>query len=137
MRIEISKEQKANIAAKMSLCVEFLKTGVQSHLTAKDKVVVPANSSLELHITSDTLFIKLYASRSLGPIDIPFQQTYTLEKEKTRSKADKHYICEANPEAAIEFLKSWDNVKKALMDEVAEKIKTVDKINNFINDFKL
>lgn len=137
MKIEISKEQKNNIAEKMTLCVDFLQNDVQPHLTSKDKVIVPVDNTLELHITHKTLFIKQYSVLRAGPLEVPCQHTYTLEKELNKAKQDKRYICEARPEAAIEFLKNWDSVKNTLMRDVAAKIKKVDEINSFIDNFHL
>ena len=147
MNIEISKEQKASLAEKMALCVEFLKKEVQPHLTSTDKVVLSACNSfsfgkeLELHITSKTLSIIEINSRVIGfdffSFDMPSKHKYTLEKKNSNSKNNKQYICEAYPEAAIEFLKNWDNIKNNLMTEVNLKKQEVDKINNFIDNFEI
>lgn len=144
MNIEISKEQKANLSQKMSLCVEFLKKEIQPHLTRKDKIVLPAgDTGLELCITSSVIYINHCGAHSLLPdslslsIDIPFQHKYSVEKCKKHNKKDKNYICEACPEAAIEFLSHWDKIKTTLLTEVAEKNKKVGQINDFIDNFRL
>lgn len=144
MNIEISKEQKANLSIKMSLCVDFLKKEIQPHLTRKDRVVVPAgDSGLELCITSSLIYINHCGARSLLPdsisfnLDIPFQKKYSVVKSKNRNKKDKNYICEACPEAAIEFLSHWDKIKTTLLTDVAEKNKKVGAINDFIDNFRL
>lgn len=143
MNIEISKEQKANLSQKMSLCVDFLKKEIQPHLIRKDKIVLPAgDTGLELCITSSHIYINHCGAHSLLPdsvslsIDIPFQRKYSVESRNKHNKRDKNYICEACPEAAIEFLSYWVKIKATLLAEVAEKNKEVSKINNFIDDFR-
>lgn len=135
MTIEISKEQKEVIAGKIAMCLDFLKSEVQPHLIHKDKIVVDAGDTLELHITDTDICVKEVRVVSFG-VDVTLKKTFTLEKDKRNSKKNKNYICESHPEAAIDFLKHWESVKATLMVEVAEKNKEVDKINDFIENFK-
>lgn len=135
MVIEFSNEQKANLAAKVALCVEFLKQEVQPHLISTDKVSVSVGPNLELIITSKELYVKEARVVLLVLFEPTFTRTIYLEKyEKTKKKK---FICDDFPELAVEFLKNWEKAKAYLMKEVAKKVKKVDELNSFIDGFQL
>lgn len=133
MNIEISQEQKESLAKKISLCVDFLKSVVQPHLTSKDNVTVSMGSVLDLCLTSKEIYVKQTRIYNLV-VEFPVRTLYYLEQDK---KTAKKYICEAAPELAIEFLKNWDIAKEKLMKEVNAKKEEVNKLNNIIDNFKL
>lgn len=135
MVVEITKEQKTQLAEKTELCVDYLKKEVQPHLVPTDTLSVAVSADLELFITSKNLFVKAAAPISLGFWEIPFSRVVYLEKQ-TKSKKKK-YICEFFPELAVEFLKNWDKTKDRLINEIATKVKKEEDLNSFIDSFKL
>lgn len=137
MVVEISNEQKVEIAEKIALCVEFLKKEIQPHLVVSDKISVEVSSDLDLFITHNNLYVQETCVISLPFWEPCYTRTLYLEKPERKNNKKKKFICENRPELAVEFLKGWEKTKLQLLTEVSEKIKKVDTLNNFINDFKL
>lgn len=138
MIVEISNEQKVEIAEKIALCVEFLKHEVQPHLVVSDKISVTVTPDLDLFITHKDLYVKETCVLCLPFWEPCYTRTLYLEKPERKSrKKSKKFICDNYPEQAVEFLKGWEKAKLHLLEEVSDKIKRVDILNNFINDFKL
>lgn len=135
MVVEITKEQKTQLAEKIGLCVDFLKKEVQPHLVPTDTVSVVVSDELELFITSKKLYVKVADPLSLGFVEIPVSRIVYLEKQEKSKK--KKYICEFFPELAVEFLKNWNKTKDRLINEIATKVKKEEDLNNFIDSFKL
>lgn len=133
MRVEISQEQKESLAGKIDLCVEFLKSTIQPHLTSKDNISVSMGPVLDLYLTRNSLYVKQTRFYNFG-FDFPVSTVFYLERDK---KTARKYICEAAPDLAVEFLKNWDKAKSQLMNEVNEKNEEVDKLNSFIDNFEL
>lgn len=136
MVVEISKAQKEVLSEKIKLCVDFLKNEVQHHLVSTDKISVSVGVDIDLFITSKDLYV---VETRLVPIlfmEPSFTRTMYLEKPEKKSKKKK-YICEDYPELAVEFLKNWEKAKAFLMEEVAKKVKKVDDLNSFIDNFQL
>lgn len=134
MKVEISKEQKAALGNKISLCVEFLKQEVQPHLISSDKVIVPMGEILDLCITSKKIYVVKTRILSLFT-DIYLRQTLTLEKKDR--KDSKKYICDRYPELAVDFLKHWEEAKNRLIKEVIDKNKKINDLNSFVDQFVL
>lgn len=134
MVVEISKEQKAALGQKISLCVDFLKQDVQPHLISSDKLTIPMGEVLDLCITHKDIYVIKTRTISFF-IDFYFKRVLFLEK-KNRKQAKK-YICEAYPELAVDFLKHWDECKNNLLAQVAEKNKQIDSLNEFVDNFML
>ena len=138
MVVEISNEQKAEIAEKIELCVEFLKQEVQPHLVVSDKISVSVTPDLDLFITHKDLYVKETRVISLPFWEPCYTRTLYLEKPaRKKSKKNKKYICDNFPEQAVEFLKGWEKAKLQLLEEVSDKIQKVDNLNDFINGFRL
>lgn len=133
MKVEISKAQKEVLGEKIWLCVEFIKREIQPHLISNDKLVVSMGEELDLHITSKQLYVKYTRLLNLG-VAIPISKVLLLERDR---KNTKKYICDAEPELAVAFLQQWENAKSYLLHEVYDKNQAVDKLNNFIDNFKL
>ena len=138
MIVKISEEQKAEIAGKISLCVAFLKQEVQPHMVVSDKISVNVSPDLELFVSRDDLYVKETRVISLPFWEPCYTRTLYLEKPSSKkNKRKKKFICDCCPELAVDFLKGWEKAKLKLIDEVLDKKKRVDTLNNFINDFKL
>lgn len=133
MNVEISKEQKAALAEKISMCVEYLKAEIQPHLTSRDKLSANMGEELDLYLTSKEIFVKHTRYYSIG-IDFPVSKVLYLEKDR---KTANRYICDVEPELAVAFLENWDKAKQSLLQEVADKDAEVNKLTNFIDSFKL
>lgn len=134
MKVEISKEQKEALGKKIDLCVDFLKKEVQPHVVKSDILEVFVQEELFLFVTSS----KIYATASVPVIpgvDLCLKKVLLLENPGR--KQAKKYICEANPELAVVFLKNWERVKSQLIAQVAEKTKKVDELNQFVDNFEL
>lgn len=135
MVVEITKEQKAQLAEKIGMCVDYLKKEVQPHLVPTDTVSVVVGIDSELFITNKNLYVKESRLISLGFWEPSVSRVVYLEPQEKSKK--KKYICEDFPELAVEFLKNWQKTKEFLSSEVAKKVKKEDDLNNFIDDFKL
>lgn len=134
MKVEISKEQQEALGQKVKLCLDFLKKEIQPHLVASDSVVKPMGDVLDLCITAKEIYVT--RTRVVNILfDLEVKKKLLLEK--TSRKMSKHYICEAFPELAVEFLQHWERAKADLLLEVGEKNAKIDKLDRFVNDFKL
>ena len=134
MKVEISKEQRVVLGEKLSLCVDFLKTQIQPHLIDKDCILIPMGDVLDLYISKR----EIYAIKTdiIAPgVNIFLKKKLLLERP-SREKAKK-YICESNPELAVDFLKHWEEVKLELMSQVNDKNKKISDFNSFVDGFKL
>lgn len=134
MKVEISKDQRELLGAKVSLCLNFLKEQIQPHLVSKDRIVIPMGEVLDLCITKEECFVIRTRVISLG-IDV-FLRT-KLYLDKANRKKAKKYICDACPELAVEFLKYWNDAKRELMEQVNEKNKQIADFHSFVNGFQL
>ena len=134
MKVEISKEQKAALGTKVSLCADFLKNEIQPHIVKGDVIAVSMGDYLDLYISHDKIHVKETKIYSFG-IDIPLKRLFFLEKSDR--KQAKKYICDAAPELAVEFLKNWENAKTALKKQVSDKMSKVDELDRFVEGFKL
>ena len=135
MVVEISKEQKALLAEKVALCVDFIKDTVQPHLVDGDTIPVVVSDDLELLVSNKSLFVRIYTRMDLYLTVLTLKKTACLvESEKTKKMK---FLCEDYPELAVEFLKHWDKVKGYLELQVSEKVKKVDDLDKFVSGFQL
>lgn len=134
MNIDISKEQKAALSQKVSLCVEYLKKEIQPNLASKDKIILSINDDLDLYLTNKKFYIKQTHILDFNIISFPLYKRFLLEKT---SKTSKKFICTAAPEFALEFLKQWDKMKYRLQEKVIANTAETDQLNDFIDNFKL
>ena len=135
MVVEISNEQKAVLAEKISLCVEFLKENIQPHLVSGDTVSVSVGVNLDLIITNKSLYVQELREVDLFIWEYTSKHTVYLEKDEKSKK--KKFICEDFPELAVEFLRNWEKAKTYLLNEVANKKKKISELDNFIDNFQL
>lgn len=133
MKTEISQAQKESMGQKLSLCLEFLKQEIQPHLIDDDQIEVAMGDSMDLCLTRDAIFVKYTRWVSLG-FDVPISKNLYLEKDR---KTAKKYICDVEPELAVEFLQRWASAKESLLKEVKAKNEEIDMLNNIIDSFKL
>lgn len=134
MKVEISKEQQEALGQKIAMCLDFLRKNIQPHLVVSDTVVKPMGDVLDLWITPKEIYVT--RTRVVNMV-FDFEVKKKLLLEKTSRKMSKYYICEAFPELAVEFLQHWERVKADLLLEVGEKNAKIDKLDKFVNDFKL
>ena len=135
MVVEISKEQKAALAEKVALCVDFIKDTVQPHLVDGDTISVVMSDNLELLVSNKAMSVCIYKRKDLYVTVLSFKKTACLvESDKTKKKK---FLCEDYPELAVEFLKNWEKAKTYLEKQVADKNKKVDELNDFVTSFKL
>ncbi len=135
MVVEISKEQKAALAEKVALCVDFIKETVQPHLVDGDTVSVVLSDNLELLVSNKSLSVCIYKRKDLYITVLSLKKMACLEE--TGKSRKKKFLCEDYPELAVEFLKNWEKAKTYLEKQVADKNKKVDELNNFVTSFKL
>lgn len=133
MKMEISQAQKDSMGQKLGLCVEFLKREIQPHLIDNDIVTVSMGELMDLCLTRNDIYVKLTRWVSFG-VDVPLSKRLYLEKSR---KNAKKYICDAEPDLAVEFLQRWSSAKESLLKEVNAKNDEVNKLNNIIDGFKL
>ena len=134
MKVEISKEQRDALGKKIELCVDFLRKEVQPHIVRNDKIEVAMSSTMDLLLTDSRIYVTESVPIVPG-LDFCRKKVWLLENPGR--KKDKQYICEANPDLAVEFLKCWKAAKAELEKQISTKNKQVDELNQFVEEFHL
>lgn len=134
MNIDISKEQKEALTKKVALCVEYIKNDVQPYLTSKDNIVINIDEFLDFCLTNKDYYIKQTRILDCNFFEVPLNKIFYLDK---RPKAVKKYVCLTAPEIALAFLKQWDKIKHDLNDKVIQNTSDTNKLNDFIDNFKI